>query len=657
VPRALVIGNGRLLANFDERLVLRELYFPHVGMVNHIEGRRNVPGIWCGGTFAWLAGDGWERRPGYRPDTLVTESLATHAGLGLTLTLSDAVHYREDVIVRRLEVKNCRPGTREVRVFFPNDFHIDETDVGDTALYDPGHGAMIHYKRRRCFLFSGRAGGNGIYQYSTGRKRFFGAEGTWRDAEDGVLEQNAIAQGAVDSVASFRLLIEGNGSAVVWCWLVVADSLPAATRLHHLVLEETPELLLAQTERFWHHWVTEHEPAYGDLPDQVAPAFRRSLLTVRTQVDAGGAILAANDTDILETNRDHYSYVWPRDGALVVQAMDRAGYARIGHRFFGFCRRALGPEGYFWPKYHPDASVGSSWHPWLLDGEPQLPVQEDETALVLVALGDHYRRYRDLELVSDLYQGLIRPAADFLAAYRDPQSELPRPSYDLWEERRGVFTFTAVAVCRALEEAAFLAHRLGAPGATRYREAAARTRQAVLEHLYRPALGRFVRGFYCRADGECQYDTTLDASLLGIITTGFLPPADARAAATARTVHDGLWVKTGIGGLARYTGDYYFRVSDDLDRVPGNPWIICTLWSADYHVLSAESVDDLQFPARLLAWAADRAGPTGLLSEQVHPYTGQPLSVSPLTWSHAALVDSTLRYLEKRRGLQPDKGC
>jgi GH15 family glucan-1,4-alpha-glucosidase len=49
----------------------------------------------------------------------------------------------------------------------------------------------------------------------------------------------------------------------------------------------------------------------------------------------------------------------------------------------------------------------------------------------------------------------------------------------------------------------------------------------------------------------------------------------------------------------------------------------------------------------ILEWVASRALPSGVLPEQVHPFTNQPLSVSPLTWSHAAFVSSVLEYLNK----------
>jgi len=46
---------------------------------------------------------------------------------------------------------------------------------------------------------------------------------------------------------------------------------------------------------------------------------------------------------------------------------------------------------------------------------------------------------------------------------------------------------------------------------------------------------------------------------------------------------------------------------------------------------------------------ASRALPSGIMSEQVHPYTGEPLSVSPLTWSHAAFVSAVQHYARRSR--------
>jgi len=40
-----------------------------------------------------------------------------------------------------------------------------------------------------------------------------------------------------------------------------------------------------------------------------------------------------------------------------------------------------------------------------------------------------------------------------------------------------------------------------------------------------------------------------------------------------------------------------------------------------------------------------------VMAEQVHPFTGEPVSVSPLVWSHAEFVIAVCEYLEKYREL------
>jgi GH15 family glucan-1,4-alpha-glucosidase len=79
-------------------------------------------------------------------------------------------------------------------------------------------------------------------------------------------------------------------------------------------------------------------------------------------------------------------------------------------------------------------------------------------------------------------------------------------------------------------------------------------------------------------------------------------------------------------------------------NVPGNPWFISTLWLAEWYIAIARTLADLERPRLLLEWCRTKALPSGVLAEQVHPYTGEPLSVSPLTWSHAAFVSAIQHY-------------
>ena len=99
----------------------------------------------------------------------------------------------------------------------------------------------------------------------------------------------------------------------------------------------------------------------------------------------------------------------------------------------------------------------------------------------------------------------------------------------------------------------------------------------------------------------------------------------------------------------RFENDSYMRFSHD---VPSNAWFICTLWLAEHTIASAASAEELQSALDLVRWARSKATASLVLPEQIHPYDGQPLSVAPLTWSHAQVISVVLGYLERERSLR-----
>mgnify|MGYP005843180431 CR=1 FL=1 len=655
MPRPVVLGNGSILVAFDQNMVMRDFYYPYVGQWNHLMGGKNNLGFWTKGRFAWIDSPGWERSLGYRKDSLVAVMRAVNRELSLAVESEDAVHYRDNVYLKRLRVKNLSAEGREVRVFFTQDFSIDETEVGDTALYDPHLHTIYHYKKNRYFMVNGLCGPDRFHQYATGTKRFAGAEGTWRDAEDGLLSGNPIAQGSVDSALSFRLTLDGGEEKDIYYWIVAGRNFQEVRNLNNGVLDAGAGVLLEKIRAYWRSWLERGRRSLADLPASVAEIYNLSLLMLRVHLDRHGAIIASADSDIMQTNRDHYCYLWPRDGALVVCALIRAGYGELAKNFFAFCANALTEKGYLLHKYNPDGTLGSSWHPWLDRSKKILPIQEDETALVLYTFEKYYERHKDLEMAAEYFRTLIGPAAEFLSSYFDAGLGLPMESYDLWEERRGVFAFTAAAVLAGLRSAARFAELFSEKeSAVRYLERANQIKKGIGAHLYDPVLGRFVRGLVQDAEGNYSRDTVLESSILGLFLFGVLPADDPRLAETVEKIEAGLWVKTPVGGLARYAGDYYFRCSSDPAKVPGNPWIICTLWLAQWYTARATSPAGLVPAKALLHWAAAHALPTGVLPEQLHPESGEPLSVAPLAWSHAAFVMAVLDYVEKYERLNQE---
>lgn len=669
MPRDLPLGNGSLLVNFDSLYRVRDIYFPHVGMENHAQGHVFRFGVWVDGLFRWIEDPGWTRDLRYRTDTLVTAVRLRHPELELEIECADAVDMAVNLFLRRFDIHDLSGRPREVRLFFHHDFHILENPVGDTAYYEPQRRCVLHYKGNRWFLINGAkrtgeppgAAGNdeadgaappgmevGIDQWATGVKEFRGKEGTWKDAEDGRLEGNPIAQGSVDSTVALHARTSPGSPAVVHYWMAVGRSFAEVAEINRNVRRRGPDDFIGRTRGYWDLWVDKTGDGFGQIPEDLVGCFRRSLLILRTQIDNGGAITAANDHDIVRFARDTYSYVWPRDGALAAHALDLSGHFQVTQAFFDFCHRVIAREGYFLHKYNPDGSLASSWHPWLGREGKQLPIQEDETGLVVWALWRHVDRFRDIEWMKDKYRGLVARAADWMASYRDAATGLPLPSYDPWEERYGVHAFTVAATWAGLIAASRFAYRFNEGHlAQKWKSAADGIRAAADRFLFRSDLGRFARSLVPGGEGGPEADPVLDSSLHGLWLFGMYAPDDPRIVRTIEAARERLWVRAGAGGMARYENDIYQQVSRDVERIPGNPWLVCTLWLAQWRIALAKRREDLEPALDILRWAASRALRSGVFAEQFDPLTGEPISVSPLTWSHAAFVTTFLEYANR----------
>ena len=655
MPRDIPVSNRRLLLCFDQDYCIRDLYFPHVGQENHVGGGHMRFGVWVDNRFSWI-GPEWKKDLQYLDNTLVTQVNLYHPGLEILLTCRDAVDFHADIFLREINVENMAGRSREVRLFFSHSFDISGNSVGDTAAFDPKTNGIIHYKGSRYFLANGYTEcSDRPHQFAVGQKNTNGREGTFRDAEDGELSGNTIAQGSVDSVLALHLLLEATSSGKAYYWLAAGEKWDDVQRLDRLIKHKSLPALLNRTIDYWNLWINKETPVLDFFPEKVAALYRRSLLVLNTQIDWEGGIIAANDSDVIQFNRDTYSYVWPRDGALVAHALDVAGYPATAQQFYRFASRVIEDEGYFLHKFNPDGTLASSWHPWAMGGETQLPIQEDETALVLWALWNHFVIYRDIEFIKPFYRPLIKNAADFLCIYIDKETGLPAASYDLWEERRGMLSFTTGTVFGGLTAASLFCTVFGETElAERYQHAAASIRDAASKYLWRSDLNRFCRMVSRNEQGELVYDDTLDASLWGLFAFGLYAADDPRVTATMEAMHKTLWINNEVGGMARYEEDGYHRGNT---RYPGNPWFICTLWYADYLTGVARHEEELRKSVAILEWVADHALPSGVLAEQVDPETGKPLSVSPLAWSHATFVTSARKIMRCRARLRRCPEC
>lgn len=642
--RDIPVGNGQLLVTFDDKYQVRDIYFPHVGQENHTEGFPFRFGVWADGNFSWAFSDDWRRKLAYLPETLVTNVRLINETLGLEIVSNDTVASHENIFLRRVRVSNLLDSEREVRVFLHHDFRISESKIGDTAFYDPENFALVHYKKNRYFLINSEPH---FDAFTTGRKAFRDQDGTWRDAEDGVLHGSAITEGSVDSTIGIHFRLAGQGTYEFFYWIAAGTTHEEVGRLNAHVLDRRPEKYLDYTENYWRAWVNKNDTDLSALPTEVADFYKRCLLIVGTQVDRDGAIMAANDSDVTERATDHYSYLWTRDGAFVANALDLAGYPALTRAFYDFCGRIVHPDGYFLQKYNADGTVASGWHAaWDVYGKKRLvPIQEDETALVLWALWQHYDTYRDIEFVQGLYRRLVVSCADFLVSFRrEDLGGLPRPSWNLWEDRRGIHTFTCSTVVGGLRAAANFARLFAEPErAGIYETTADSIVRAMRAHLYSETHGRFLRSLQFEGDDSYHADATIDASLFGIFYFGCFDPDDEVVVGTMRAIEQSLRIQGEGGGIARFENDGYMRVSP---LGPGNAWFLCTLWLADYYVARGQTAADMERALEILQWVVKNSLSSGVLAEQLGPQ-GEPVSVSPLTWSHSTFVATVSNYLKK----------
>jgi GH15 family glucan-1,4-alpha-glucosidase len=326
---------------------------------------------------------------------------------------------------------------------------------------------------------------------------------------------------------------------------------------------------------------------------------------------------------------------------MTVMTLLRVGEYNISKHFFKFCNDVIEPDGYLMHKYRSDRSLGSSWHPFVRDGQPSLPIQEDETALVLVALWEYYEKTKDIEFIEMHYNTVIRRMAIFLTDFIDAETGLPLPSYDLWEEKHGTSTFTSATVYAGLVAGSKFAKLFEKENDEQlFIEKAEKVKQAILTYLYDENLGMFVKHIN-KKNGEYTYDKTIDmSSIYAIFNYGVLPLNDERVTKSIATIEEKLRINTGIDGVPRYEHDRYYM---QVDGTP-NPWYITTLWLAQYYARTAKSSEDLIIVENWLSWVVTHSPLSGVLSEQLHPFTGEQLSATPLTWSHAEYVRTVLDY-------------
>jgi GH15 family glucan-1,4-alpha-glucosidase len=400
----------------------------------------------------------------------------------------------------------------------------------------------------------------------------------------------------------------------------------------HLPRAIDPERALQSTESEWARWSgrCRIDGPWGD-------AVRRSLITLKalTYRPTGG-IVAAPTTSLPESiagvrNWD-YRYCWLRDATLAILALMNAGYMDEARAWRGWLERAVAgsPEqvqimyGLAGERRLPELEI-----PTLPGYEGSRPVRVGNAASSQVQLDvfgevmDALHQAHKAGIAPDAYVWPLQCAlVDHLERIWQSADEC------MWEVRGPPrhFTGSKVMAWVAFDRAVKAVETFGRRGPVdRWRAVRARIHEDVCRRAYSEPRGSFVQ----------SYDSdVLDASLLLIPLTGFLPANDQRVRNTVAAIQREL---TRDGLVLRYSP----QAADD--GLPGGEgvFLACSFWLADVLLLMERREEAQALFERLLAVRND----VGLLAEEYDPVARRLVGNFPQAFSHIGLVNTALNLV------------
>ena len=138
MKRPILLSNGEMAVAIDHFGGLQQLYFPYVGLENHLSNHstEHRVGLFVDGTEHWLSDGSWDIKQDYLSKRLISKTTATNHWLGFVLEFQDFVDSELNVITRSIEIVNLTNRNRSVELFMSQAFTISEADERrDTAQY------------------------------------------------------------------------------------------------------------------------------------------------------------------------------------------------------------------------------------------------------------------------------------------------------------------------------------------------------------------------------------------------------------------------------------------------------------------------------------------------------------------------------------------
>ena len=377
-------------------------------------------------------------------------------------------------------------------------------------------------------------------------------------------------------------------------------------------------------------------------------AVLRSLLTLKALTfSATGGIVAALTTSLPEQlggvrNWD-YRFCWLRDATLTLTALMAGGHNDEAREWRHWLHRAIAgrpEELQIMYGIAGERRLVEWTADWLPGYEGSRPVRVGNAAseqLQLDIYGEvmnaiHVARLHAVE-EPDSAWAMQRRFVDHLIDIWD------QPDDGIWEVRGGRRHSTHskvmawVAVDRAIRDATLL--KAEAPFA-RWREVRDRMHTEICEKGFDAARNTFTQSY-----GRPE----LDASLLLIPATGFLPATDPRVMGTVKAIEEDL---LSDGVVLRYRSE---TGGDGLPPGEG-AFLPCSFWLVNAYKLQGRDQEARELFEKLVGLSND----LGLLSEEYDPATDRLVGNFPQAFSHLALISSALMLDGHRLGREDETG-
>jgi GH15 family glucan-1,4-alpha-glucosidase len=390
---------------------------------------------------------------------------------------------------------------------------------------------------------------------------------------------------------------------------------------------EDCETLLGKTEAWWRSWSSQctYQGQYRD-------AVLRSVMTLKAlSFLPTGGIVAAPTTSLPEQiggvrNWD-YRYCWIRDATLTLLALLNSGYREEAHAWREWLLRAVAgtPTG-LQIMYGLDGSrrLVELKLGWLAGYENSQPVRIGNAAysqFQLDIFGElmdamHVARKHELEAYEESWN-LQQVLVDHLAkVWREPDE-------GIWEVRgpRRQFTHSKMMAWVAVDRAVKAVENYGLTGPIdKWRQLRADIHEDVCRNGFDAEKNSFVQYYGGR---------TLDAALLLMPETGFLPPEDPRVHGTIAAIERELRAD---GLVLRY------NTGEPVDGLPEGEggFLACSFWLADAMAMTGRYDEARALFEDLL----ERRNDLGLLAEEYDPHLKRQVGNFPQAFSHVALINT-----------------